>query len=240
MRTCCSPKPSMSIAPRPAKCSMRPGPLEGALRVDAAGVALALGADQRRRPRAGAGAWGTPTAAPVRVVAGQHRPDDLGDDVAGPAHDHGVAGADVLERDLVLVVEGGLRRRWRRRRTPARARRTAWPARCGRPRPRCRAGGWCAPRAGTCRRSPSRGACEVEPERPAPGQVVDLHHRAVDLVGRARGGAPASGGSTPAPSSRVCSTPDLGVHRQADLGAGSRASRGGGRTRGPPSTSPSW
>ena len=62
----------------------------------------------------------------------QHRADDLGDDVAGLAHDHGVAGADVLGAHLVLVVQRRRRRRWSRRRTPARARRTGSPARCAR------------------------------------------------------------------------------------------------------------
>ena len=36
----------------------------------------------------------------------EHRPDDLGDDVAGLAQDHRVAGAHVLARDLVAVVQG--------------------------------------------------------------------------------------------------------------------------------------
>ena len=38
---------------------------------------------------------------------GEHRADDLGDDVAGPADDDRVARADVLGPDLVLVVERG-------------------------------------------------------------------------------------------------------------------------------------
>ena len=40
--------------------------------------------------------------------SGEHRPDDLGDDVAGLAQDDGVAGADVLALDLVGVVQGGV------------------------------------------------------------------------------------------------------------------------------------
>ena len=38
---------------------------------------------------------------------GEDRADHLGDDVAGLAHEHGVAGADVAAGDLVLVVQGG-------------------------------------------------------------------------------------------------------------------------------------
>ena len=37
----------------------------------------------------------------------EHRPEHLGDDVARLADDHGVAGAHVFERHLVLVVKGG-------------------------------------------------------------------------------------------------------------------------------------
>ena len=80
--------------------------LERAGRLDAAGVGLALGAHQlgvqraravrREHPRLGAGR-----------AQREHRPDDLGDDVAGLAHDHRVAGADVLDAHLVLVVQRG-------------------------------------------------------------------------------------------------------------------------------------
>ena len=45
-----------------------------------------------------------------------------------------------------------------------------------------RAAAWCAPRAGTCRRWPS-GAPWTWSRAVAAGEVVDLHHHAVDLVG---------------------------------------------------------
>ena len=38
----------------------------------------------------------------------EHDADDLRDDVAGALHDHRVADADVLARDLVLVVQRGV------------------------------------------------------------------------------------------------------------------------------------
>jgi hypothetical protein len=40
------------------------------------------------------------------VAQPEHRADHLGDDVARPPHDHGVADAHVLAPDLVLVVQG--------------------------------------------------------------------------------------------------------------------------------------
>ncbi len=43
----------------------------------------------------------------VRRPALGHDPDDLRDDVAGALDDDGVADADILARDLVLVVQGG-------------------------------------------------------------------------------------------------------------------------------------
>jgi hypothetical protein len=39
----------------------------------------------------------------------EHRADDLGNDVARLAHDHHVAGTDVLDPHLILVVQGGHR-----------------------------------------------------------------------------------------------------------------------------------
>ena len=44
----------------------------------------------------------------VRRPLLQHHRDDLRDDVARALHDHGVADADVLARDLVLVVQRGV------------------------------------------------------------------------------------------------------------------------------------
>ena len=181
-RTVRSPKPSMSSAPRDAKCSIAPCDLGRALRGRRSGCRSRPRGAPACSPQARAGGRGTPTACePLRPV-GQHRADDLGDDVAGPAHDHRVARPHVLGPHLVLVVQGGLARRWRRRRTPARAGRTAWPARCGRPTRGCRAAWWCAPRAGTCRRSPTAAPGCVKPSSPRRREVVDLHDHAVDLV----------------------------------------------------------
>jgi hypothetical protein len=103
--------------------------------------------------RAGA-VGGELPAAPGPGAFGQHRPDHLGDDVAGLAHDDGVAGTDVFGLDLILVVEGGHPTVEPPTKTGSSGRR-AWPCRCARPRPRCRGAWWCAPRAGTCRRWPS-------------------------------------------------------------------------------------
>ena len=80
------------------------------------------GADQRRRcsaaPPRPAGAprgcrrpgrcRGTRRAARVRRPALQHDRDDLRDHVAGALQHHGVADADVLAGDLVLVVQRGV------------------------------------------------------------------------------------------------------------------------------------
>ena len=60
----------------------------------------------------------------------QHRPDDLGDHVAGLAQHDGVAGADVLALDLVGVVQGGPLDRRARPPWSAPSRRTASPGRC--------------------------------------------------------------------------------------------------------------
>ncbi len=107
-RTRCSPNPSMSMAPREAKCSTAPvrwkghsgstqrvsASPSGRTRVLCRGQGQAVGND----PRLGA-------LGPVV----DHRADHLGDHVAGPTHHHHVAGPHVLDRHLVLVVQGGLR-----------------------------------------------------------------------------------------------------------------------------------
>ena len=75
-----------------------------ARRLDAAGVGLALEAHERAAERARARRRERPRPAasgPHR----QHRADDLGDHVAGLAHDHRVARPDVLGAHLVLVVQ---------------------------------------------------------------------------------------------------------------------------------------
>src|SRR5215211_309008 len=73
--------------------------------VGAAGGRLALGPDQRG---AALGAPGRELPAPQPLgPLGEDGADDLGDDVAGPADEHGAARADVAAGDLVLVVQGG-------------------------------------------------------------------------------------------------------------------------------------
>ncbi len=103
------PMPSMSAAPRLAQWPRRSSACAGQLDVRAAhgdlarlapGGAAAAGAVRRRGPLGGAG----------RAHA-EHRADDLGDHVAGLAHDDGVADAHVLAAHLVLVVQRGARDR---------------------------------------------------------------------------------------------------------------------------------
>ena len=65
----------------------------------------------------------------------QHGPDDFGDDIAGLAHDDGVAGAHVFQRAPDPGCAAWPCRRSNHRRTPARAPRTAWPDRCDRSTP---------------------------------------------------------------------------------------------------------
>ena len=159
-----SPRCPSPRATRSARCA--PDCWYGHCEVDAAGVALALGPHQRALPGARARRRERPRPRSASGRSASTGPDDLGDDVAGPADDHGVAGPHVLGPHLVLVVERRLARRWRRRRTPARAGRTAWPGRCDRPTRGCRAAWWCAPRAGTCRRSPTGAPGCVKPSSP--------------------------------------------------------------------------
>ena len=81
-------------------------PLCGAVAVDAVGVALALETDERARRSSGR-CSGTSTARVPGRSCAEHRAHDLGDDVSRLAHDDGVAGAHVLQADLVLVVQAG-------------------------------------------------------------------------------------------------------------------------------------
>ena len=74
--------------------------------VRAAVVGLALGADERRAARR-TGLRHRPAAGAL-LPLGEHGADDLGDHVAGPADDDGVALAHVLAPDLLLVVQGGV------------------------------------------------------------------------------------------------------------------------------------
>ena len=211
--------------------------LERARRVDAPGVGLALQAHElgataraRRREDPRLGALGAHR---------QHRSDDLRDHVAGLAHDHGVAGTHVLGRAPGPRCAASPRRRSSRRRTPAPARRTAWPARCARSRPGCRAARWCAPRAGTCRRSPSAAPATSTPSRLALADVVDLDHDAVDLVAEVVAvvlPVLAVGGHVVERVEHL----GLGVDREPQRPQEVEARRVRGRAAGPPTTSPSW
>ena len=78
--------------------------LRRAVDVDAVVVGLALEPHERLRRRPGTSFGNFQRRAP-RLPLREHRPDDLGDHVAGLAHDHRVAGPHVLARDLVLVVQ---------------------------------------------------------------------------------------------------------------------------------------
>ena len=78
--------------------------------LDAEGVALALGPHQRGSQRARTDNGEMPRLGALGAQR-RHRPDHLGDHVARPAHDDGVAGAHILGGDLILVVQGsGLHR----------------------------------------------------------------------------------------------------------------------------------
>ena len=175
-----------AVRPGP-RCPWRPAPevgdagkdLLGAVGVDAAGLGLS---SERTSGPPHEGHWvGRPTRRGRQDGApAPGRPPR--DDVAGLAHDHRVAGADVLRRDLVLVVEGGRARRWSHWTKTSSALRTAWPCRCARSRPGCRAG-WCALGRELVGDGPP-GALDVSRGRSAPTRIVDLHCDPVDLVGR--------------------------------------------------------
>src|SRR5512139_2727938 len=100
--TILSPSPSMSMPPRETKCLMFSR--IGAGQIDAAVGHLAL---EPHDPRAadGAGRW-HPEGSLFSGPPAFDDLDDLGDHVARPLHDHGVADADVLLGDLVFVVQG--------------------------------------------------------------------------------------------------------------------------------------
>ena len=77
--------------------------LRRAVDVDAAVVGLTLEPHERLLAHR---ARGRELPLPRALLAlREHRTDDLGDHVAGLAHDDGVADAHVLARDLVLVVQ---------------------------------------------------------------------------------------------------------------------------------------
>ena len=169
----------MSIAERPAKnticCTCRAGQSTFTQRVSAAPSGRTSGS-----PHTGQSFGNTHLRAPFLRLASTG-PDDLGDHVAGLAHDHRVADAHVLARDLVLVVQ----RRHRHggaadeHRLELRERRGAAGAADAHVDPE-QLGRLLLGRE-LERDRPARRAAR-EAELGALREVVDLHHRTVDLV----------------------------------------------------------
>ena len=170
----------MSIAERPAKNTMRCTRCAGQSTLTQRCVGLALEAHERLRRTPGT-AWGTSTCARRFLRLASTGPDDLGDDVAGLAHDHGVADAHVFARDLVLVVQrgepdGGAADEHR---LELRERRGA-PGAPDAHHDVAQHGGLLLGRELERDRPARRLAREAE--LVALREVVDLHHRAVDVV----------------------------------------------------------
>ena len=106
-RTRSSPSPSMSIAPRPAKCTMRCTRCIGQSTL----MQWWFASPSRRTsgsPHSGHCDGNFQRRAPFASLR-EDRTDDLGDDVAGAPDDDRVALAHVLARDVVLVVQRGER-----------------------------------------------------------------------------------------------------------------------------------
>ena len=126
--------------------------------------------------------------APIR-----HHGDDLRDHVASPLQHHGVADADVLAGDLVLVVQCGPAHHDAADIHRLQLRHGASARRCGRPGCRFRAGWWSPVPRGISRRWPS-----AAPGRRSPGgaasQAVELVDDAVDVVAEAGPLQPISAG----------------------------------------------
>ena len=153
-------------------------PLARAVDVDAERVGLALEPHELGRSRARD--RGEPPRRQALRALGQHRPDDLGDDVAGLAHDHRVAGAHVLGPHLVLVVQrgqadGGAADEHRLQHGEGRG-----PAGAADRHHDVEQGGALLGRELVGDRPPRRLGREAQ--LVAVGEVVDLHHHAVDLV----------------------------------------------------------
>ena len=144
----------MSIPPRRAEGEQPLDVAGSGSRVRATVVGLALGADERSSRTRGRSS-GTSTLRAPLLALGEDRADDLGDHVAGAADDHGVALADVLAAHLVLVVQRGVRdgdAADEHRLEHRERRHLAGAARVNVDLP---AAARCAPRAGTCTRSPT-------------------------------------------------------------------------------------
>ena len=233
-----SPRPSMSIAPREAKWMMR-----GRAGTGTAGSTQRCSASPSVRTSvraAGTGrSSGTTTARSPSGRSGQHRADDLGDDVAGLAHDDGVAGTHVLGRDLVLVVERGhadggaadehrLEHGERRGPTGAADRHHDVREQRGALLGRELVGD------GPPRRL-RRGAEQLALAR---GRRPSPRRRRSRRAGR--GGAPASRRQNSCTAVEVVDHADLGVHREARARARNSSVSWWLVSAGPPSTSPSW
>ena len=185
--TSLSPRPSMSIARREAKCSSACLRCAGQ---KSPPVQRATASSSRLRDRRAARA-GTSSGMlePVGLLARARLRDarDLGNHVARAAHDHRVALPDVLAAHLVLVVQRGVhdRRAADEHRLQARHRRDARP--CARPGCRCRGARWSLPRRETCAPPPSAARARRSPAWPAAAKRVHLVDHAVDVVRRASG-----------------------------------------------------
>ena len=104
------PRPSMSIAPRPAKWNSHSTDWSGQPALFGQRQSASPSRPHERGPARGAGLRHLPLARVLRPFR-EDRPDDLRDHVAGAANDHRVALADVLPPDLVLVVQRRVRDR---------------------------------------------------------------------------------------------------------------------------------
>ena len=179
-RTRCSPKPSTSIDPRPAKCSMLPARWNGHSR-STQRVSLSPSGRTRVEARGQGQVVGNSHGGRSGSSRGRTGPTTSG--ITSPARRTTTTspGADVLDRDLVLVVEGGLAHVG-----PADEHRLELGVGRGaagaphRHHDRAQPGGALLRRELVGDRPPRRpggGAQDL-----AGGQVVDLHHRAVDVV----------------------------------------------------------
>ena len=212
--------------------------LRRAVDVDAVVVRLALDAHERLRRTPGTSS-GTSTACVLRRPLGEHRPDDLGDHVAGAAHDDRVArAARPCARRRPRCAASPCRRS-RRRRTPARAPRTA-SARPVRPMLTMMSRRIVVfSSGGNLYAIAHRGARDVKPISARCAEVVDLHDDAVDLVAErvpvrlhlARRTRNTASRSSNASMCGFTGKPSSSSHASVSWCV---------RSRGPPSCAPSW
>ena len=220
----------MSIAPRLGEVHDALHALRRAVDVHAVVVRLAL-EPHERLPADRAARRELPLAR-AALAQRDDRADDLGDHVAGLAHDHGVALAHVFPRDLVLVVQRGQahggaadehRLELRERRGP--------PGAPDAHHDLAEHGGLLLGRE-LERDRPARRLAR-EPELVALREVVDLHDRAVDLVAERVAVREHALAEVVHVVDRV-ELLDVVVDRQARARAASRASRGATAASGRP------